>query len=460
MRATVAFVLPILLLAGCLEPKTGCLITDDCAPGRVCVAGTCQPKGAGQDAGFGQDLARDLSEELKPDLAAGPDGAPDRIASDVPAPIDAPESPVRPDANVADETTDLSEKNSLDLASDPGAVPDLPLPPVDGAPDAGLDAPTIDAPNTPGVQDAISDGESQPESGAPDMPLFLADAAPDAPPDVVIDAPPQGGAPAGNPDADAESDASGDSAPGRVSWEDFRAQCPREPWVGGRYIVDGDLPMDEVGLEDYYYKARFAPGVGVIEFLAPMGATATWSSTDAMSLSYCISTDFGGKLATVEAAIQAAAASWSDRVGVGYTYLPAEDGNCDPNNANVTFDVRPVSGAGYAAVSFFPDSVRSNRSVLIDSSAFESGAELEAILRHQLGHTLGFRHEFLWLDPACTSEDPAQAVRIANYDVDSVMHLPACRPSELGGKIQTEGDFFGAMTIYGPSPALIIVITM
>jgi hypothetical protein len=218
--------------------------------------------------------------------------------------------------------------------------------------------------------------------------------------------------------------------------------------------------MDEVGLAGYYYKARFAAGVGVIEFLAPMGATATWSSSDAMSLSYCISTDFGGNLATVETAMQAAAASWGDRVGVGYTYLPGEDGNCDPNNANVTFDVRPVSGAGYAAVSFFPDSVRSNRSILIDASAFGSGADLEAILRHQLGHTLGFQHEFLWLDPGCTSEDTRLAVRIAAYDIDTVMHLPACRPSELGGKIQTEGDFFGAMTIYGLSPALIIVITM
>jgi hypothetical protein len=192
-----------------------------------------------------------------------------------------------------------------------------------------------------------------------------------------------------------------------------------------------------------------------------MGSTASWPFPDSFSLSYCISSDFGGNLATVEAAMQVATASWSDRVGVAYTYLPEEDASCDASNGNVTFDIHPVSGAGYAAVSFFPDSPRAERSLLVDSSAFASGtsADLEAILRHQLGHTLGFQHEHLWLAPACNKQDSCLAVQIANYDVDSVMHLPACRPSEIGGTIETEGDLVGAMAIYGLSPALIFVIT-
>jgi hypothetical protein len=194
-----------------------------------------------------------------------------------------------------------------------------------------------------------------------------------------------------------------------------------------------------------------------------MGATTVWPFPDAFFLSYCISTDFGDNFAATEAAMQAAAASWSHQVGVQYTYVPEENANCTADNTNVTFDVRPVSGTGYTAVSFFPDSPRSARSLLVDASAFDTDAgaiDLEGILRHRLGHALGFQHGHLWLEPACTSEDSRLAVQIASYDIDSVMHLPACRPSEIGGTIQTEGDFIGAMAIYGLSPALIVVIEM
>lgn len=226
--------------------------------------------------------------------------------------------------------------------------------------------------------------------------------------------------------------------------------------------MDGDLVVDEAGLHRYY-DAWFA-AVGLApETLPAMGSTVRWPFPDSTSLSYCISTNFGDNLPIVEAAMQVAATSWSGRSGVQFRYVPEEDATCDAYNPNVTFDVRPVFGAGYAAASFFPDSPRSSRSILVDSSAFvvgPGGADLDATLRHQLGHTLGFQHEFLWLDPACVSEDWRLAVRIANYDDDTVMHLPSCRPHELGGSAQTEDDLIGAITIYGLSPALIIVIGM
>jgi hypothetical protein len=244
---------------------------------------------------------------------------------------------------------------------------------------------------------------------------------------------------------------------GVVSWEDFRARCPREPWAGGRYIADGDLAFDEVGLQQYYNRWFAAAGVAP-ENLSPMGATIRWPFPDSMSLSYCISSDFGDNLALVEAAMQAAATAWSARAGIQYVYVSSEDTHCDANNTNVTFDVRPVSGGGYAAVSFFPDAPRAGRSLLIDTSTLATGPN--GVLRHQLGHTLGFQHEHLWLDPACTSEDSRLAVKIANYDVDTVMHLPSCRPSEVGGTMQTEDDIVGSVEIYGLAPALFVVIGM
>ena len=443
MRSLLAVAL-VLAFAACLpEPKTGCHTTDDCISGRVCVAGTCQS--ASRDTGLdaspdGQSL-RDGTGELPE--ASRPD-----VVGDFQVPSDAASLPIDLglESRVVGDKPDrvsgmdvIGADNPEDAAADlPDYLPDLATAAIDVVPDAPLLA-IIDA------QSSFS------ETSNPDLPAdlvpFPIDAALDASNAATIDAAPN---------------AASDLAPGAVSWEDFRARCPREPWVGGRYIVDGDLAFDEAGLQSYYNAWFAAEGV-LLDNLAPMGATTRWPFPDSMSLSYCISTDFGDNLAAVEAAMQVATTSWSAQVGAQYAYLSGENASCDANDTNVTFDVRPVSGAGYSAVSFFPNSPRSARSLLIDVSAFAigtGGVDLEGTLRHQVGHTLGFQHEDLWLDPACTSEDTRLAVPIANYDVDSVMHLPSCRPSESGGIIQTEDDLVGAITIYGLSPALTVMIGM
>jgi len=435
------------------------------------VSGTCRAgvsdagSGARSDIHVSEVAARDPSDAPRFDLAEDQAGAPDQLVldvlPDVPAAIDILESRAGRDANVTgqpseDAPSDCVGEDSLDLARDSGGPSDLGHPLVDLEPDATV-AVTLDAPSWEAGLGASFDSPSTAKDGTPDSDSPPADAAPDVAGRVPADAPPDSILPPVSPDAaDRDGDGAADGAVVGVSWADFLARSPREPWAGGRFIVDGDLAFDDAGLQRYFQAWFAAAGVSQ-ENLPPMGATAWWPSPDSMALSYCISTDFSSNLPAVEAAMQTAATSWSDRVGVAYTYLPDEDSNCNADNTHVTFDIRPVSGAGYAAVSFFPDSARANRSVLLDTSVFAGNPNLDpaAVLRHQLGHTLGFQHEYLWLDPACTSEDSQLAVRIANYDSDTVMHLPACRPSESGGTLQTEGDLVGAVTVYGLSPALI-----
>jgi len=248
MRFILAAILPALLFAACLpEPKTGCRTTDDCAPGRVCVAGTCQPwrRDAGTDAGADKqpsvDVAIDFLGTLNPDLAAGLDGAPDLapptadgapdlapeaadgapdlapptadgapdlalpaadVAPDAPAAIDAPDNlsglDTRSDRqSFEDAAIGVSGTQSPDLAGGLDGVPDLAPLVVDGAPESPV-VPSIDAPAPPASSDAGSDGQPS-EDVTIDLPEWLSpdfasdtDVAPDiAPPlaDAAPDAP-------------------------------------------------------------------------------------------------------------------------------------------------------------------------------------------------------------------------------------------------------------------------------
>ena len=122
----------------------------------------------------------------------------------------------------------------------------------------------------------------------------------------------------------------------------------------------------------------------------------------------------------------------------------------DAGNTNVVFDVRPVnSGGQYLARAFFPNDPRSSRNVLIDNTAFGSIAPytLAGILRHELGHTLGFRHEHTRPEAGTCFEDNNWRPLTA-YDRASIMHYPQCNGSSTNLSM-TETDRVGVRSLYG-----------
>ena len=235
---------------------------------------------------------------------------------------------------------------------------------------------------------------------------------------------------------------------GALSWEEFLASVEREPFEGGVWIVDGDIPIDsEKRLVDFYESLTTEGALAVARY---GGRDQIWDATQRHDLSYCVSTSFGTRHAVVVRAMADATAAWEAVADVRFRYVPAEDGRCNASNTNVLFDVRPVSGAGYLASAFFPYQSRGTRNVLIDDSSFYVRAPLTltGVLRHELGHVHGFRHEHT-LPEAGRCYEGSSWRAVTPYDLASVMHYQQCGGTNSALTISPT-DAQGAASVYGP----------
>jgi serralysin len=246
----------------------------------------------------------------------------------------------------------------------------------------------------------------------------------------------------------------GDSQP---SWEQFQLMTHQEA-DSGFYVVDGDElieTQDELrAYYDAYVAARPDDGTGRVQQGLIVnrvgGRDDKWSSTTARNLTYCIGSNFGSRKSAVVNALNSATGAWEATANVNFVYSSGQDGSCSASNNNVVFNVRQVSGQGYLARSFFPSSSRRAREVLIDSSSFGSISPytLTGILRHELGHTIGFRHEHTRPEAGgvCFEDNSWRA--LTSYDSSSVMHYPQCNGTQRGDLVLTSKDKSGARSLY------------
>ena len=88
------------------------------------------------------------------------------------------------------------------------------------------------------------------------------------------------------------------------------------------------------------------------------------------------------------------------------------------------FPVEPIETSEYIARAFFPSSPDSEMNVLVDDSVTSSGWSPSNILGHELGHTLGFRHEHTRPEAGTCFEDNNWRP-LTPYDSDVDHALPA-----------------------------------
>ena len=232
------------------------------------------------------------------------------------------------------------------------------------------------------------------------------------------------------------------------SFETFEAHSFKEPG-SGVYIVNGDTPVTDTKHLREFYQEYVQKGALIVDRSG--GADDKWSDAQKLNLTYCVSTTFGNNYNAVVTAMAQATAAWKAATNVNFVYLSAEDTSCTASNSNVLFDVRPINVNGqYLARAFFPNTPRSTRNVLIDNTAFTSAAPptLTGILRHELGHSLGFRHEHTRPEAGTCFEDNNWRA-LTTYDSASVMHYPQCNGSGDWNLTLTTKDITGAVALYG-----------
>jgi hypothetical protein len=136
--------------------------------------------------------------------------------------------------------------------------------------------------------------------------------------------------------------------------------------------------------------------------------------------------------------------------------VPAQDGSCTNANPGVTFAVRPWASGG--ACSFFPSGGGCvPRTVVIDYNDFDNNPQWDTlapnittggVLIHELGHSLGFRHEHIRFPGGCLEDSNWRG--LTTYDPGSTMHYPWCPGGISTASLQlTSRDGEGAAGVYG-----------
>ena len=212
--------------------------------------------------------------------------------------------------------------------------------------------------------------------------------------------------------------------------EKLKAYLEALPRDGDLYVLEGDLLMTEQQVRAYVVgkSQAQAPAFSSGELLVNIhnGSQDFYRDLSQRNLTYAVDRNsFSNhtEYTTTVNNMRLAGKGWQNlcvNCGVRFTYLSQHD--AAPTHDKVNFIVRfhNVNGA-YIAAAFFPHYAPSRRYVNIDPSYFTTSFDKVGVLRHELGHTLGYRHEHIQDIPGCFREEN-NWLPLTPYDPKSVMH--------------------------------------
>lgn len=230
-----------------------------------------------------------------------------------------------------------------------------------------------------------------------------------------------------------------------VTFEEFLGTVHQE--ADGRYIYDGDMPAYSMGELRQAWERLYPPNGALTALPYNAYYDDVWPASTKLNITYCISNGFGANKQAVIDAMSAAGSAWASKALVNFVYVPSQDANCTSANTNVEFDVNFATSTTTLASSFQPLTPRAQRTLYIYSVAFNAGTgwPLSGLMMHELGHVLGFSHEFRQPGSSCTESGGGRP--ITPYDNGSIMMYPQCGGTNTSHLSQS--DMEGATQQYG-----------
>jgi Dual-action HEIGH metallo-peptidase len=259
------------------------------------------------------------------------------------------------------------------------------------------------------------------------------------------------------------------------------------PASDGLFVINGDILVSS---EQFARESGLLPpphSANALTFVdSGNGQVASWQFGKRTAIRYCVSNSFDSfnyvvacrdpaaiscnsgvqpnAHSAIVNAMNAAVADWQSESAIRFVYDSTQDGNCTGSNQNVDFHVEPANLGHFAyAQAGFPNDVRSARRIQVGVISFFDGTyTLTGILKHELGHILGLRHEFVrselspceFASACCTQYQAEMGVPFVGFyafDNASIMMYPTCT-----GIVQnlttmiTANDRKGLRAVYGP----------